>query len=354
MKLIREAKQKLGTPKRIIILRALYLGDLMCSVPAFKAIKASFPDAIVTLAGLPWSHKFVERFSGYLDEFIEFPGFPGFPEQEARIAQIPSFLQEVQNRKFDLAVQMQGSGAISNPLVELFGAKMTAGFYLPGQYCPDPDRFLAYPVHETEVRRYLRLIEFLGLPIQEDHLEFPLCIRDWEEFHEIQEKYDLTSCQYAVIHPGARSLDRRWPVEWFAAVGDGLAERGLKVVLTGVPEEADLTEAVASQMESPALNLAGQTSLGALGALLTASRLLVCNDTGVSHIAAALDLPSVVLFTASDPDRWAPLDSTLHRVVAWATTAMPQTVLDEVDQLLFKETASSDIQVYSNNVEHIV
>lgn len=353
MNLVNENKHKLGAPKRIIILRALQLGDLLCSVPAFKTLRAAFPNTLVTLAGLSWSRSFVERFSEYLDEFIEFPGFPGFPEKEAQIEQIPSFLLEVQTRKYDLALQMQGSGAISNPLVMLFGTEKSAGFYLPGHYCPDPERFLSYPVHELEVVRHLRLMEFLGLPSQGEHLEFPLCTQDWEEFHELQAKYDLPSNEYGVIHPGARSLDRRWPVEWFANVGDGLVERGLKVVLTGVAEEAHLTEAVASQMKSPAINLAGQTSLGGIGALLSASRLLVSNDTGVSHIADALDIPSVVLFTASDPARWAPQNSTLHRVVAWATTAMPQTVLDEVDQLLFKETVS-DIQIFTNNIEHPV
>jgi len=314
----------------------------MCSIPALRALRSAFPEASVTLIGLPWAHTFIERFSCYIDHLIEFPGFPGLPEQKIQIEKIPAFLNTMQENKFDLALQMHGSGGISNPLVMLFNAQMNAGFCLPGQYVPDPDRFLAYPLDEPEILRHLRLMEFLGIPSQGTALEFPLHADDWEKFHNLQNEIDLKSCDYAVLHPGSRSPVRRWPAEWFAAVGDGLVERGLSVVVTGTAEEREIAQAVVSKMSSPAVNLAGRTDLGSLGALLSASRLLVSNDTGVSHIAAALELPSVVLFTASDPERWAPLNRDLHRVVAWATAAIPQVVLDEIDILLHHENIPAD------------
>jgi ADP-heptose:LPS heptosyltransferase len=163
--------------QRIVILRALQLGDLMCSIPALRALRMAFPSAEISLIGLPWAHSFVQRFHSYIDSLIEFPGFPGFPEQDPDIQRLPEFLKEVQNCQFDLALQMQGSGGISNPLVMLFGAKTTAGYYLPGQYCPEGHPYLAYPVQEPEVRRHLLLMDFLGIPLQGEELEFPLCRR---------------------------------------------------------------------------------------------------------------------------------------------------------------------------------
>jgi ADP-heptose:LPS heptosyltransferase len=89
----------------------------------------------------------------------------------------------------------------------------------------------------------------------------------------------------------------------------------LRVVLTGSSGEAALTRAVADAMTAPALDLAGETDLGALGVLLRGARLLVCNDTGVSHVAAGLRVPSVVVFDRmSDREGWPPLDRVRHRV----------------------------------------
>lgn len=317
-------------PKSIVVLRALQLGDLLCAVPAFRALRAALPGARIALLGLPWARSFVERFGFYLDEFIEFPGYPGFPEQPNNVDRFPSFLTEVQSLRFDLAIQMQGSGAISNSLIALLGASSCAGYYLPGHYRPDRDLFLEYPTSEPEVWRHLRLMEFLGIPLQGDELEFPFCDLDWKEFYQLTDQFNIRT-DYICIHPGARSADRRWPVERFARLADGLACYGAQLVLTGSMHEATLTRAVAEAMNCPAVDLAGETSLGSLAALISQARLVVSNDTGVSHIASALRTPSVVLFSASNPDRWAPLDEDLHRSVRSAMTKTPQEVLEVVD-----------------------
>lgn len=328
-----------ATTKRVVILRALQLGDLLCAVPAFRSLRAAFPEAKITLAGLPWARSFVKRFVLYLDDFIEFPGYPGFPEREPDFARIPGFLAEMQSLQFDLALQMQGSGGISNSLIKLFGARQNAGFFVPGQFCPDEDLFLPYPNHESEVRRHLCLMDHLGLPKHGEHLEFPLYGQDWEELAALEARYNMRSGRYVCIHPGSRAQARRWPVEHFAKVADGLAERGLQIFLTGSADEAPLTAGVAGHMHHSSIDLAGRTSLGGVGALLSGARLLVCNDTGVSHLAAALHIPSVVLFSASDPNRWAPSDSVLHRAISWAGTVEPSLVLSEVESLLNEEPA---------------
>jgi ADP-heptose:LPS heptosyltransferase len=306
---------------------------MLNAVPAFRALRAAFPEARIALVGLPWEQDFVRRFHSYLDEYIRFPGMPGFPEQPADIVQFPHFLKEIQAGHFDLALQMQGSGEISNSLVSLWGAKVCAGFYKPGLYCPDKKYFLEYPEQEPEVWRHLRLMEFLGIPLQGDDLEFPLFDEDWEELDRIKENFDLRA-DYVCIHPGARRQERRWSVENFAEVADGLAALGFQIVLTGTREESNLTMAVAQQMKTPAIDLAGRTSLGALAALISKAHLVVSNDTGISHVAVAVKTPSVILFSASDMGRWAPKNTHLHKVLWPALNATAADVLAKAESHL--------------------
>jgi ADP-heptose:LPS heptosyltransferase len=320
-------------PKRIVILRALYLGDLLNAVPAFRALKSAFPNSHVTLVGLPWSVEFVKRFNCYLDEFIYFPGIPGFPEQPPDIAQWPAFLSAMQSHHFDLAIQMQGSGDIANTLISLWGAKQCAGFYLPGQYCADPNYFLEYPEHESEVWRHLRLMELLGIPPQGDELEFPLFEEDWRALEQMQRDHNLGN-NYVCIHPGSNSRERRWPTNNFAAVADYLAARGYQIVLTGTEKEANLTASTTLHMRARAIDLAGKTSLGSLGALVSRARLVVSNDTGISHIAAALKTPSVILFPVPESIRWAPQNERLHKRI-WDAMGKPSSeVLPRVEEHL--------------------
>ncbi len=280
-----------------------------------RALRCALPQTEITLIGLPWAHELAARFSHYIDRFLAFPGFPGMPEQPLEVARIPPFLVAAQALRFDLAIQMHGSGQISNLVAMLLGARKTAGFFAPGQFCPDPDRFLPFPENEHEVWRPLRLLELLGIPHRGDTLEFPLTDSDREALASQPEAAALTPGAYACIHPGANAVYRRWPAERYAAVADSLAAQGLTIVLTGTAGEAAVTNAVARAMQGPAIDLAGRTSLGALGVLIAGAALLVSNDTGVSHLAAALRTRSVIIAPESQVMRWAPLDWARHHVI---------------------------------------
>jgi ADP-heptose:LPS heptosyltransferase len=321
-------------PNRILIFRALQLGDLLCAVPAFRSLRAANPDAEITLVSLPWAKVFVDRYSKYIDKFVEFPGYPGLKECEPKLDQIPDFLKKIQAESYDLAIQMHGCGTITNPLVSMFKAKLTSGFYNPGQYCPDGELFLPYPEEEPEIWKNLRLIQKLGLPVKGEYLEFDVQRSDYNYLHSLEEVRSLKHRRYICIHPGARAKARRWPTEKFATIGDRISQLGFSIVLTGTSDEWDLANEVAEQMKEDSINLAGKTPLGSLAALLSGARLLICNDTGVSHLAAALRIPSVVIFPKSDRIGWPPLDRQLHRSVCRITGVTPEDVWVHAEGLI--------------------
>jgi ADP-heptose:LPS heptosyltransferase len=329
---------QVDSASRIVVLRALQLGDMLCAVPALRALRRANPHAHIALVALPWARELAGRFPEYIDELIEFPGFPGLPERAPEIAAVPRFLAEMQARRFDLALQAHGSGQVTNAIAALFGARRTAGCYAPGAWCPDDESFIPYPDDEPERRRPLRLLEHLGVACGDDALEFPVRPADRAELAAL--RGGPPGARIAVIHAGARQASRRWPAARFAETADALAARGCDIVLTGSTHERAITAGVRARMRAPATDLAGRTTLGSLAALLESARLLVCNDTGVSHLADALRTPSVVVFSGSDPTRWAPADAALHRPVAGVDVAV-QDVLREADALLGREAADA-------------
>jgi ADP-heptose:LPS heptosyltransferase len=163
------------------------------------------------------------------------------------------------------------------------------------------------------------LAEQLGAPQTSDALEFPLRAADQAGASALRDAFRITR-PYVCVHPGARAEGRRWPPARFAAVADALAAQGFAIAITGSETERGIACQVAGAMRHPASNIAGRTDLGTLAALLASSSLVICNDTGVSHLADALRVPSVVVFSGSDPGRWAPSDRSLHRVVAAGCT----------------------------------
>lgn len=301
-------------PGSLVIFRALQLGDMLCAVPALRALRAALPTTRIVLVGLPWATQFAERFPAYIDDFLAYPGHHGLPEQPVKPDAVAPFYAAITSYKLDLALQLHGSGEVSNAIVQSFGARCVAGFGIPMRPAGKDDYFYPYPDCGPEPLRLLALTEQLGAPPIGDHLEFPITDADERELAASGIAADLAPGTYLCVHPGARWRDKCWPPRLFAQVADQLAaEFGLQLVLTGSASEAALAAEVAQHMRTPALNAAVPLSIGAMAALMRRARLLLCNDTGVSHIAAGLRLPSVVIFSKADIRRWAPLDHRHHK-----------------------------------------
>lgn len=312
----------------IAVFRALKLGDLLCATPALRALRAPRSDGRsphVTLVSLPWAASLARRLD-CVDAFAPFPGHPQLPERTCSTERLARFLAAMRRRRFDLAVQMHGSGGIVNPLVAAFGARWSFGFR-PGADEDAPaaaalDESVPWPGQGSEIERCLALTDAMGLPRQGVRPDFPLQETDRRAASALLQAHGVGR-DYAILHAGSQWPSRRWPPERFAAVADALAAQGVQPVLTGTDGEAELTAQVCAAARQPLVDLCGRTDLFTLGALVESARLVVCNDTGISHVAAALRTPSVVVSCGSEVARWAPLDHRLHPVRWIATPCRP-------------------------------
>lgn len=290
----------------IAIFQALQLGDLLCATPALRALREHYTGAEITLIGSAWAREMAARLPS-IDHFIPFPGYPGIAESPANAVEVaPDW------PAFDLAIQMHGAGNVSNGFVASLGATHSLGHGDPG----DDRLTLTRPWQELqrEPLRWVQLTSLLGVPETGLHLEFPLTA---DERRQATQAIGAADGRPLVgVHVGASDPARRWPPESFAAVIDGLAARiDCRFVLTGSTAERELTARVQATASTPVIDLAGQTTLGAFGAVIAQLDLLLTNDTGSSHVAAAMQTPSVVLFGPADPRRWAPLDDARHQVI---------------------------------------
>jgi len=278
---------------RLLILRALGLGDFLTGVPAYRALRAAYPRHEIVLAA-PGPLAPLAALTGAVDLVL-----PTGELQPVRWAGPPP----------GIAVDLHGNGPASHDLVRALAAPTTimyASAAAPETAGPWWDD------REHEVDRWCRLLEWHGIPADRGALRLRRPVGAAAP----------PVRQAVILHPGAASPSRRWPPGRFAAVARALAAAGEQIVITGTRTERQTAERVARAAGlGPQSVLAGRTGLAELAAVVAAARLVISNDTGVAHLAVAYGRPSVTLFGPVSPRLWGPPPLAAGRHVAlWTGT----------------------------------
>ncbi|GIJ47053.1 hypothetical protein Val02_39390 [Virgisporangium aliadipatigenens] len=281
----------------VLVLRALGLGDLLTGVPAVRAVRRAFPGHALVLATPPALAPLVSAIGG-VDRHLP---------TAAYVREPPSTVDW--DGPVDVAVNLHGRGPQSHDVLRALRPGRLLGFDLKGPQWTDGG-----PT-EHEVPRWCRMLRAYGIPADPADLDL-----------------GTSAGEHVVVHPGASSTDRCWPVERFAAVARALSDDGHRVLLTGGPDERERAFAVALGAGLPPdAVLAGRTDVGQLAALVRRAALVVCGDTGVAHLATAYRAPSVVLFGPMDPARWGPPpERPWHRTLWHGPGGLDTITVDEV------------------------
>ncbi len=308
--------------ERIAVLRANALGDYVVAVPALDALRRAYPGAAITLLANAWHADFLTGRPGPVDDVVVLPPITGLTTPEPGHAAPDAFYAGLAERRFDLAVQIHGGGRHSNPFVRRLGARVTAGLRAPDA---EPlDRWAPYAYFQHETLRFLEVAALVGAAT--DRVEPRIAVTDADRA-ELAATLGEPPPGLVALHPGATDPRRRWPAANFAAVADRL---GRPVVVTGTPAEEDLvmeTVAAARDPATPVLNL----GLGGLAALYERCSVVVSNDTGSRHLAAAVGTPTVGIYWCGNLVNAGPLTRTRHRpVISW-TVACPTCGASGVD-----------------------
>lgn len=270
---------------RLVMLRALALGDFLTAVPAYRALGRAFPGHYRILAA-PVSLAPLAELCGDIDEVVD----------TKALAPLDPVLHGA-----DIAVNLHGRGPQTHRLLLETEPRRLIAFANDAVSLDGP----AFVEDEHEVRRWCRLLGESGVPADPRDL-------------------DLRPPAYCgphrgaiVLHCGASSEARRWPIGSWIELASQLNAQGYRIVFTGTQAEFRRARIIARNagIEIDRV-LAGKTSISELASLVAAARAVVCGDTGIAHLATAVGTPSVVLFGPISPAKWGPpKERSQHRVL---------------------------------------
>ncbi len=284
-----------------------WIGDAVMNTPALGAVRHSYPEAEIVLVANPLvaklfaSHPYCDRVLVF-DKRGAHSGIGGFLR----------FCRLLRAERFDAAILLQKAfeAALMSALALIprrLGYATDARAALLSHSMPLTDEVRCQ--HHTE--HYLHLLRSFGIEGGDGQ----------QRLEVTQEEYAWAKAQlgegiWFAINPGAAyGSAKRWIPERFAAVADELAERfGARILLTGGPAETEIGSDIAGAMKVEPLNFIGKTSVREMMALLSRCSLVVSNDSGPMHVAAALGIPIVAIFGPTDHTTTHPL-SQMHRIV---------------------------------------
>ena len=302
--------------RRLAVLRANGVGDYVVAEPALAALRAAYPDAEITLLGAAHTRPLVEGRPGPCDRYVQVPLTTGVrvgPDPDATPQELEAWCAQQREHAYDLAVQLHGGGRNSNALLLRLGARVTAGAATPD--APKPDRWVPYTAYQHDTLRWLEVVRTVGAPMLrvEPHVSVTR-----EDLAESRAALPPGDRPLVVVHPGATDGRRCYPEERLGAVARSLADRGARVAVLGGPGDADKVARVAEGAGGDVETVVGGLSLGGLVGTLRRASLMLGNDSGPRHLAAAVGTPTVAVFTYANLADVAPLSRTWHRLeVSW-------------------------------------
>jgi lipopolysaccharide heptosyltransferase II len=294
--------------RNILCVRLDSLGDVLMTTPAIRALKQSVPKRKITLLTSP-AGAAVAPLIPEIDKFIVYEA-PWMKATAPRASSQPDLhmTELLRENRFDAAVIFTVYS--QNPIPSAMLCYL-ADIPLRLAHCRENTyQLLTDWVRETEpeqtirheVRRQLDLVASVGCKTDDERLSLQVFGNAHRHTAALLDELGLDRLQsWVVIHPGSTAASRRYSPDKFAAVAHALVERGQQIVFTGEEHERPLVDYIRRQMHARSISLVGRLVLAELAAVIHQAPLLIANNTGPVHIAAAVGTPVVDLYALTNP-----------------------------------------------------
>jgi len=307
--------------KRVLLVRLRSIGDTVLSTPSLIALNRFLPHAQVDILLEDWVAPVLDGFDAVDDILTVGRG----------ITSRLGVAREIRRRKYDVVFNIHG-GTTATFFTAASGARHRVGYenyqysFLYNHLLSSPSDFWKLEAtHSAE--QQLALLGFVGVPVQ-DKPKGRLAVTESAirslniKLRDAGSESSGAGKPFAIIHPIAASKTKEWDLEKFARTAEFLKARGISAVAVGTADEEHALARLRSLSSAPVLSLTSLT-LPELTALAARARLFVGNDSGVAHIAAAVQTPSVVVFGSSNRDHWRPWTDAQNEVVSEQLPCQP-------------------------------
>jgi heptosyltransferase I len=295
--------------KNILITKPSSLGDIVLALPALAALRSNLPNAKISwlirpeFAPLLENHPFLNELIPFDRKYLAKAWYnPG------AFKTLIGLIKKLRQGKFDVVFDFQGLFRTA-VLSRLSGCKIrfgpADGRELASLFYTDKIEYNSDCVHLVDF--YLKMVKAAGADCSEIKFVLPIHQTAAQAAQKLLSSFGVKPGQYVVFVPGSAQLDKCWPAERFADLAGKISSNfHLPIVAIGTNAEKSIIEKIKAPGNVIIINLAGQTTLKELVELLRASKLVVSNDTGPGHIASALGVPLVMMYSWSNPARIAP------------------------------------------------
>lgn len=288
--------------KRVLVVRLRSIGDTVLATPSLFALRRFLPNAQIDILLEDWVAPVLEG-SDLVDEVIKV--------DPSRLVTV----RELRRRRYDVAFNLHG-GTTATFFVRASGARHRVG-YSHYQYSflynhllsSAKDYWHQEMVHSAE--QQLALLGSTGVPV-DDRPRSRLLITKSGRTARVSEWQERGP--YALLHPGTAFFTKQWPAENFARTADFLTYHDMRVLAVGSKDESAVLHEVANASKSE-VALFDDLTLPEIMALASKARIFIGNDSGIAHIAAAVNTPSVVIFGSSNRDHWRPWTDAPNEIV---------------------------------------
>lgn len=292
--------------KRVLIVNVNWIGDVLFSTPAIRAVRRHVPDAHIACLAAPRTEALLKH-NPHLNELITL-------EDRLPLGRLPAMLSAVarlRKERFDTAIFFSRSDTRAS-IAALSGIGQRHGFRPPygNRFLTHAHRAPETPIHKTD--EFLYLLEQMGIKPAGRVPEFVPAPGAGSAYEALMRSASLAPGErYAVVHTGGNWELKRWPpahfAEWIRRFSEA-TERRVKVVLCGTTAEKPLVDGVLSALAGlPVVSLCGKTTLDTLALLLRGSEFLLSNDSGPIHLAASQGARIVGLYGPTSPELTGPL-----------------------------------------------